>query len=58
MVESGSLVGLPLTNVVELRQEKFYLKAQKRYLEIAGWETAAYMQGTRTVGVSRMAYSK
>jgi len=51
-------VGLPLTNVVELRQEKFYLKAQKRYLEIAGWETAAYMQGTRTVGVSRMAYSK
>ena len=58
-VESGSLVELPLTNVVEQRLEKFCLKEQKRCLEIAaGWETAGYMQGTRTVEVSRRGYSK
>jgi hypothetical protein len=58
MVESGSLVVLPLTNVAELRREKFYLKARKRYLEIAEWETVGYMRGKMIVVVLRMACSR
>jgi hypothetical protein len=58
MVESGSLVVLPWTNVAELRQEKFYLKARKRYLEIAEWETVGYMRGKMIVVVLRMACSR
>jgi hypothetical protein len=58
MVESGSLVVLPLTNVAELRREKFYLKARKRYLEIAEWETVGYMRGKMIAVVLRMACSR
>jgi hypothetical protein len=58
MVESGSLVVLPLTNAAGLRQGKFYLKAQKMYSEIAEWETVGYMRGTRIVAASMMACSK
>jgi hypothetical protein len=56
--ESGNLEGLPLTNVAGMRQEKSYLKALKRYWEIAGWVTAGYMQGKRIAVVSRMACSR
>jgi hypothetical protein len=58
MVENGSLVVLPLTNVAELRQGKFYLKARKRYLGIAEWEIVGCMRGMMIAVVSMMACSK
>ena len=58
MVENGSLVVLPLTNVAELRQGKFYLEARKRYLGIAESEIVGYMQGMTIVVVSMMACSR
>jgi hypothetical protein len=58
MIENGSLVVLPLTNVAELRRGKFYLKARKRYLEIAESEIVGYMQGMTIVVVSMMACSR
>jgi hypothetical protein len=52
-------VVLPSTNVAEMRQEKFYLKARKRRWEIAGWwVTVEYRRGTRIAGVSRRACSR
>jgi hypothetical protein len=58
MVESGSLVVLPSSNVAELRQEKFYLKARKRCLEIAGSGTGGYKRGMRIAVVSKRACSR
>jgi hypothetical protein len=58
MVENGSLVVLPLTNVAEPRQGKFYLEARKRYLGIAESEIVGYMQGMTIVVVSMMACSR
>jgi hypothetical protein len=58
MVENGSLVVLPLTNVADLRQEKFYLMARKRYLGIAESEIVGCMQGMTIVVVLMTACSR
>ncbi len=49
---------LPSSNVAELRQEKFYLKARKRCLEIAGLGTGGYKRGMRIAVVSKRACSR
>lgn len=58
VVEGGSLVGPPLTGGFVLRRGKFYLKARKMYLEIAGLAIAVHRQETRIVVVWRLEYSK
>jgi hypothetical protein len=58
VVVGGSLVGPPLTGGFVLRRGKFYLKARKLCLEIAGSAIAVHRQEMRIVVVWRREYSK
>jgi hypothetical protein len=58
VVGGGSLVGPPLTGGFVLRRGKFYLKARKMCLEIAGLVIAVHRQEMRIVVVWRREYSK
>jgi len=58
MVAGGSLVGPPLTGGFVLRRGKFYLKARKMYLEIAGSVIAVRRREMRIVVEWRREYSK
>jgi hypothetical protein len=58
MVVGGSLVGLPLTGGFVLRRGKFYLKARKMCLEIAGSVIAVHRLEMRVVGEWMREYSK
>jgi hypothetical protein len=58
MDENDSLAVLPLMNVAELKQGRFYLRARTRYLEIAEGETVGYMLGMMIVVVLMMVCSR